>query len=111
MNNIRYTIFYCKDCDSDFLKKATKTKSPYCPECGENIYTEKIKTIWNNGHFYKYNRTYTEEEDEILTTARAAGVPFKQIAEELLQGRTYRALESRAKVLGITKGNKRGAAN
>jgi predicted RNA-binding Zn-ribbon protein involved in translation (DUF1610 family) len=95
-----YVICICKDCEIDFLVRRTeRTKKYFCPHCGENIYTEKQKTIYKDEGFYKFHTLYTEEEDDFIRHCKQMKMSYTQIAK--LMGRTYRGVQNRGRRIGL----------
>ena len=90
-----YSFYKCRDCELDFLlavRGSGRTRT-FCPKCGENLYTEKVASVWMNRPFYS-KTPWTEEEDSILAPAKRRGHSGKEIAA-MLEGRTPRACHAR----------------
>lgn len=96
---IKYNVYWCKDCEIDFLFRANKknTSHAYCPACGDNIATEKTKEIWSERHYVHF-KNWSEEEDDIVIECRKRNMPVKEMLE-LLEGRTDKAVYRRIKRL------------
>lgn len=103
---VAYVFYLCRDCDIDFLlaKRGAGKGNLFCPKCGENLFTEKVKDLWLERPF-QYKRSWTTEEDEIILSGRSAGYSHKQI-QAALTGRTYTAVMQRYRDL-----KKRGLAH
>jgi DNA-binding NarL/FixJ family response regulator len=103
-----YKCYICKDCEIDFImSQFSRGGKPYCPQCAENLFVEKVKEIWMERH-HNYKRPWTEEEDEILLVSVDQGYSNHDISIAL-EGRTEGAVRHRIgqlrKKMGI-KGRK-----
>jgi DNA-binding NarL/FixJ family response regulator len=99
-----YRYYICKDCEIDFLLSGGKRGGrPFCPQCAENMFVEKVKEIWIERPF-NYKRPWTPEEDETILVSAEQGYSNKEIATAL-EGRTEKAVCNRLaqirKKLGI----------
>lgn len=88
MSHKKYTVYLCKDCNNEFLT----TRGRYCPECGDNIFVDRQRNYYMDRPIV-YNRTWTEEEDEILIESIRRGHTYREVAEEL--GRTEKSVHMR----------------
>ena len=89
-----YKYYICKDCEIDFIMcHFTRKGTPFCPQCAENVYVEKIKGIWMERPF-NYKRPWTQEEDETILVSVEQGYTHKEIADAL-NGRTKNAVNRR----------------
>lgn len=96
----KYTFYFCKDCEIDFCLSDNKGKQGlkrFCPTCGENLFVEKIKTVWMERPF-NYKRPYTDEEDGIILVSRKQGFTYKEISETLFN-RTPQSVRRRLQQL------------
>jgi predicted Zn-ribbon and HTH transcriptional regulator len=87
----KYTFWYCRDCEMDFLTPL-ETKAN-CPKCADRLYVDKLKDIWIERPF-NYKRPWSAEEDELILTGTKQGYTRKEISESL-DGRTEKAVERR----------------
>lgn len=101
MTRFKYIVFWCKDCEIDFLFRANKRNKShaYCPACGDNIATEKTREIWSERHYVQF-KNWSPEEDDILIECRKRKMTAKETLE-LLEGRTDKAVYRRIKQLKI----------
>jgi DNA-directed RNA polymerase subunit RPC12/RpoP len=88
-----YTFYYCKECEIDFLVAIKLKRKVNCPKCADELFVEKIRTIWMNRPF-NYKRPWTNEEDELILVGVKQGYTHKQISESL-NGRTTKAVTRR----------------
>jgi DNA-binding NarL/FixJ family response regulator len=107
-----YRYYICKDCEIDFILSSGKRGgTPFCPQCAENLYVEKVKEIWMERPF-NYKRPWTEDEDATILVSVNQGYSDREIATAL-EGRTAKAVSRRLsqirKKLGIQakKGERR----
>ena len=107
-----YKYYICKDCEIDFImSRFIRKGTPFCPQCAENVYVEKVKQIWMERPF-NYKRPWTEEEDETILVSVEHGYSNAEISTAL-EGRTEKAvcrrLSQLRKKMGITgkKGERR----
>jgi hypothetical protein len=96
---IKYFVYWCKDCDLDFMFRAVKNENfkAHCPVCGDFIMTEKVKHLWAERH-YVYHKKWSPEEDEIVIECRKRKMPIGEIMEQL-EGRTDKSIYSRIRQL------------
>ncbi|MDQ0414204.1 hypothetical protein [Mesobacillus stamsii] len=99
MTKNKYFVYWCKDCDIDFLFRAIKKKNfkAHCPVCGDFIHTELVKHLWTDKH-YVYHKQYSLEEDDILIECRNRKMPVAEIMK-ILDGRTDKSIYSRIRQL------------
>lgn len=100
----KYTAYICQDCDIDFQVSKAGKKKAFCPTCGENLYTHKIKQLWMP-RLLMHKRPWTDEEKEQIQISVEAGYSAKQVAE-LFEDRTYDAVRTKCRQLKRNKGVK-----
>lgn len=85
----KYIYWICKDCDLDFIVSNHFKKKANCPSCADNVYTEKIKSVYMDRP-YNFLRHWTREELELLEDGLKSNRPYEEIANEL--NRTVQAV-------------------
>ena len=77
----KHTLYWCKDCDKQFLTKYHQNfnlHNPFCPYCGNRLYVEVVKHMWMDVPFM-YRKRYTQEEDDIIIESVRRGIDVRDI--------------------------------
>jgi DNA-directed RNA polymerase subunit RPC12/RpoP len=93
MNKKPYTLYFCDDCQHDFIVKVVKKSKYFCPYCGDTIAVRKVKKLWIERE-YGYKSLWTREEDETLLRLLFKGYTHQEIANQI-RGRTKGAVRTR----------------
>jgi hypothetical protein len=99
----KYKYYLCKECEIDFVVAEKLPGKPYCPQCAESMFVEKLKEVWMERPF-NYKRPWSPEEDETVLVSLKQGFSYEEISEALI-GRTGKSVKRRYQLLTSQRRN------